>query len=158
MKIEKISRQDSEKQGLKHFYTGILCNEGHDSKRYTKNGQCVECSNKKSIEYVKKHKERILLTKAKNRAKNRNLEFNIDITDVVIPDFCPVLGIKLKKDGIGRFTDNSPTIDRIDNTKGYIKGNVAVISHRANHLKNSATLEELIGIYNYIKTKLNEIQ
>jgi len=47
--------------------------------------------------------------------------------------------------------DNVPSVDRIDPTKGYIKGNVEVISWRANHLKNNATVEELEAIVNYMK-------
>ncbi len=37
----------------------------------------------------------------------------------------------------------SPSLDRIDSTKGYTKGNIWVISNRANTLKNDATLSEL---------------
>jgi hypothetical protein len=56
---------------------------------------------------------------------------------------CPILGIDLKNNS-GRGTrDSSPSIDRIDCTKGYVQGNVQVISQRANRIKNNATLEEL---------------
>ena len=47
----------------------------------------------------------------------------------------------------------TPSLDRIDPTKGYIKGNVWVITKRANTMKNSATREELLkfadNIYKY---------
>lgn len=55
-----------------------------------------------------------------------------------IPSHCPVLGIPLKYKG----GDNSPSLDRIDSNKGYVVGNVEVISYRANVLKNSSTQEE----------------
>lgn len=88
--------------------------------------------------------------KSKSRAKKVGLEFNLDISDIVIPKLCPVLLIELIR---GRDTglDNSPSLDRIDNTKGYIKGNVHVISNRANTLKNNASVGELGLIYKYFK-------
>jgi hypothetical protein len=122
----------------------LLCPKGHESLKFSITGECEVCkSNEESKKYVKNHKDRILLTKAKNRAKRKGLEFNIDITDVVIPKKCPILGIDIITDVSGKYTHNSPSIDRIDNDRGYIKGNVRVISHRANALKGDATLEEL---------------
>lgn len=88
--------------------------------------------------WAAKNPHKVLLHCAKRRAKERGIEFNIDYSDVVIPDVCPVLNVKLEKR-----TVYAPSLDRIDNTKGYIKGNVWVISWRANQLKSSATLEEL---------------
>jgi hypothetical protein len=81
---------------------------------------------------------------AKGRASKKHLDFDIDVSDVIIPEFCPVLGIRLetKRNKATRFT-TSPSLDRIDSTKGYVKGNVRVISARANCLKNNATVEEL---------------
>jgi hypothetical protein len=83
-----------------------------------------------------------MLTGARTRAKALGLEFNLEESDITIPETCPVLGMPLV---FGRLTrnDNSPSLDRIDNTKGYVKGNVVVISMRANRLKNNGTLEEL---------------
>ena len=81
-----------------------------------------------------------MLIAAKGRAKNSNLDFNIDITDIIIPEYCPILGIKLEFHK-NKVQKNSPVLDRIDNGKGYVKENVAVISHRANMLKNNMTEE-----------------
>ncbi len=116
----------------------------YDKKRYIDNREEII---KKVKEYRTNNKEQIKITKAKQRAKLLKLDFNINISDIVIPKICPVLGISLK----GETPDNCPSLDRIDNTKGYIKGNVCIISHRANRLKSDATLEELEKIINYIK-------
>lgn len=78
---------------------------------------------------------------AKSRAKARNIEFTITHSDIVIPMHCPILGMKLSFDTVER--DNSPSIDRIDNSKGYTPDNIQIISWRANYLKSSATLDEL---------------
>lgn len=93
---------------------------------------------------------RVMLTTAKARAKKAGKDFSITLDDVPVPEFCPVLGTKLAV-GNGGSTRNSPTIDRIDNTKGYIQGNVWVISRRANDLKADATLLELEALVTAIK-------
>ena len=79
---------------------------------------------------------------ARNRAKRKGIEFNIDEADITIPEICPLLEIPIEY-GTKSNYDRSPSLDRIDNTKGYIKGNVWVISQKANAMKNSATFEEL---------------
>lgn len=80
---------------------------------------------------------------AKARANTRNIEFCISVEDIIIPETCPILGVPLKI-SIGKGpSDNSPSLDRKDPSKGYIPGNVWVISQRANRIKNDATLEEL---------------
>jgi hypothetical protein len=95
----------------------------------------------------------VLWRTAKNRARLKGMEFNIDVEDIIIPSECPILGIKLVSGAArksGGNTNNSPSIDRIDSRKGYIKGNVQVISVRANWLKNNATTEELRRLANYM--------
>ena len=80
--------------------------------------------------------------RAKTRARNHNLDFNIEVSDIIIPKICPILEVPIE---IGTKDDYeySPSLDRIDNSKGYVKGNVWVISKKANSMKNSATQEEL---------------
>lgn len=88
-------------------------------------------------------REYTMLVAAKSRAGRKGLEFSITMEDVVIPDKCPILGIYISTKYKLRRGENSPSLDRIDNTKGYVPGNVRVISWRANRLKNDATPEEL---------------
>ncbi len=82
--------------------------------------------------------------RAKMRSKERGLEFDLQVTDIVIPDVCPILGIKLNmnsgKSGAYR---NSPSLDRIDNSRGYTKDNIQVISQQANAMKHTASVSEL---------------
>lgn len=101
------------------------------------------------------HFDKFLFRIAKRRAAVRGLEFTITLQDVRIPEVCPVLGLVLSTDRQGRrkgfplpFT---PTLDRIDNTKGYVPGNVAVISWRANELKKDATLDELEKVLLWVR-------
>lgn len=86
---------------------------------------------------------------AKIRAKRYGHEFTIDLSDVVVPSTCPVLHIPLV------FTEaksnNTPSLDRIDNTKGYVPGNVQVISWRANYMKRDMSPLDIELLYNYIK-------
>jgi len=117
---------------------------------------CVSAGNKKNREHIRqterkrdawKYKHRPswkLVESARGRAKVMGIKFNLTEADVVIPEYCPILGIKLKRGRGGGPTPNSPSLDRIDPTKGYVKGNVWVISHRANRIKNNATAEELM--------------
>lgn len=90
-----------------------------------------------------------LLKGARSRGK---YEVAITEDDIVIPEFCPVLGIRLER-AVGSRTAGpaSPSLDRIDNTKGYVKGNVVVVSYRVNHLKNSATVEEMEKIVDFYR-------
>jgi hypothetical protein len=88
-------------------------------------------------------KERLrMLNSARRRAREKGLDLNIDITDILIPEKCPLLDIPLQFNSV-KCRDNSPTIDRIDCKLGYVKGNVQIISFKANTIKNNATVEEL---------------
>jgi hypothetical protein len=93
-----------------------------------------------------------LFWKAKVRGKFSKLEYNINKKDIVKPKYCPLLNILLFK-GNGILCDNSPTIDRIDNTIGYVPGNVRIISFKANRSKFTSTREE----YNLLTKNLTRI-
>lgn len=83
-----------------------------------------------------------LIKNAKQRAKRAGLPFSLRPSDIQVPEICPVLGIPLFRTPV-KPSEHSPTIDRIDNSKGYEPGNIVVVSYRANRLKSDATLLEL---------------
>lgn len=87
--------------------------------------------------------ERILWQSAKERSVKFNLPFDIEVSDVLIPSHCEILGIPLFK-GSGKPTANSPSLDRINPKLGYTKTNIQVISFKANTMKSNASKEELI--------------
>lgn len=101
--------------------------------------------------YREGNAERLMWLSAKRRAARRGVAFTIQPEDVVIPERCPVLGIELVI-AKGRFNENSPSLDRKDPLKGYVPGNVSVISFRANLIKNDATAEELEKVLNWMRT------
>ena len=125
------------KGGLSHF---------NRSKKHYCSITCLCESNRKYKEYhSKKNKRYKMLLNVKKRAKDKGLEFNLTLDDIPeIPKVCPVLNIPIiENKGEHKPSDNSPSIDRIDSKKGYIKGNIRIISNRANRIKADATIEEL---------------
>jgi hypothetical protein len=99
---------------------------------------------------------RMLLEAAKTRAKLRGIPFNLTLKDIVIPETCPVFGIPLTRHiGKGRMggREDSPSLDRIDNTKGYTRDNVQVISRLANAMKSSANRQQLIAFAHWVLSR-----
>lgn len=105
--------------------------------------------------YKKKKAERVsqwetnpkapLLSRAKQLSKRRGEICTLTLDDIQIPVVCPILGKPFdfsRKNGLYR--KNTPSVDRIDNNKGYTKDNVWIISRLANTMKNCASREELI--------------
>jgi hypothetical protein len=86
----------------------------------------------------------------RKKAKLRNIPFDITVDDIQWSTRCPILGIELDYWTRGVHTHNTVSVDRIDSSKGYIPGNVAAISYRANNLKNNATRDELVSILKYM--------
>lgn len=112
-----------------------------------KKDECAIFNRKKYVEYYEKHHrkrqplEKELYRSARNRAKKFGLPFTIEYSDIIIPEFCPVLGIKIRQSK-NKMDDYSPTLDRLNPMLGYIKGNVCVMSNRANRIKSNGSIEE----------------
>jgi len=88
-----------------------------------------------------KHK---IWERTKKRAKEDRTFFDLSVYDIPnIPEYCPVLGIKLRPNNKAGPLDTSPSLDRIIPALGYTKTNVRIISNRANRLRSDATLGEL---------------
>lgn len=92
----------------------------------------------------------LILYAARSRAKKKNLDFNIDKSDIIIPEMCPITLLPLYVNN-GKSGPNSPTLDRVHNHLGYTKGNVEVISKKANTHKGNMSFEEIERMYNYMK-------
>ena len=84
------------------------------------------------------------------RARQKGIPFEIELVDIIVPNYCPITGMKLEKNE-SHSGLNSPTLDRFDNDKGYIKGNVQVISNLANLMKSKATPSQLQDFATWIK-------
>jgi len=86
-----------------------------------------------------------LLAKAKRRAKDDNLPYDLDLDYVmeIVRTHCPVFNLELSwQTKSGYRTDSAPSLDKIKPELGYVKGNVAWVSWKANRIKNNGTAEE----------------
>lgn len=135
---------------------GYLVNETH--RECTKCGSifeitsamtlCKPCNSKRVKSQTPEWK---MHQRAKRRAEQSGREFSIAVEDIIIPDICPILGIQINMNsGKSGAYKNSPSLDRIDNTKGYTKDNIQVISQLANAMKCHASVEELQMFANWI--------
>lgn len=97
------------------------------------------------------------IARIRYRAKKKGIDFNLDVDDIKLPEFCPVLGMRLViGNGVSaRNAPDAPSIDRFDNSLGYVKGNIRVISNRANILKSDATIEEFTAVLAYMRGEVS---
>ena len=109
-------------------------------------------TNKYKRELMRRNPVGYMLQRIRSRSNVEGIPFNLTKEDIVIPDTCPILGIPLQinNDHVG---PNSTSLDRIIPELGYVKGNVAVISHRANSIKNNASIEELEKVLEWLKSQ-----
>lgn len=115
----------------------------------TRCAKCTEYRKSYRRQHYRKDPRPQLLKEAQRRAKTHGLNFNITLDDIPLPERCPVLGIRLE---VGAENlDNSPSIDRFIPELGYVKGNVTLISHRANRIKSNATIKELKQIVRWME-------
>lgn len=165
--IMRICRTCRESKDMSEFWSQATRTDGLQS-------ECKLCMRDRNNEWQRKHKaarhesklrgvydarkanQRAAWIKAaKQRAKKNGVPWTLWDEDIEIPDTCPVLGIPLKSQigtGLKRGNwnlDSSPSLDRVDNSLGYVPGNVIVISNRANRLKSNASIEELRKIVEF---------
>lgn len=95
--------------------------------------------------------------KKNNVMQKGGIKWTLDIEDVEFPTFCPILGMKLDYSG-ARVKENSPSFDRVNPKRGYVKGNVIVCSWRANRIKNDGTLREHEKIVAYLRAHKSMVE
>lgn len=105
-------------------------------------------------EYRKTHPEVSLVLQARRRCRASSVPCTLQPSDIVIPSHCPILGIPLKRNLGGHGPkDDSPSLDRTNPKLGYVPGNVVVVSHRANRIKNDGTAEEHELVAKWIRSQ-----
>jgi hypothetical protein len=139
---------------LKPLSSFHRCNKSRDGA----DCRCKQCKaehDKRSrSENRLKYQFKDLLADSKRRAKKKNLPHDLDIKYLrsIATEYCPYQNVKLRwaddsiDENFGTCSANSPSIDRIDDKKGYVRGNVVIVSHRANAIKRDATEQELIEL------------
>jgi hypothetical protein len=113
---------------------------------------CKDCSRSRKAAWVGDNPIRTQLTDARKRAKQAGVPFSITVNNVPpVPAVCPILGVPLERGGD---RNSAPSLDRIKPELGYVPGNVAWISFRANRIKNDATLAELEAAARWLRAQL----
>ncbi len=152
MKRTRVCRICKKEKKIDSFYFRLDSNTYRTECRSCQSGKRTENSRKiGSNDHI-----RVLLRDARCRAKKRNIKFTLTKEELkkLVTDTCPILGMKLKI-GMDNW-QNSPSLDRIDNDKGYIKGNVIMVSHMANSIKNQATPDQIQKVATFYKKLYKE--
>lgn len=172
------TRGEALSRGLKVYDTGRPCRHGHVGPRRASNGACVACDNSEvrlrlrrayaaNPERFKRYRLRqksgnpagVLLRSARQRARKRGIPFDLEPSDVVVPETCPCCTKPIvASEAPGPANSRSPSLDRINPDLGYVRGNVAVICWRCNNLKRDATSSELRAIAEWMEGQLNVAQ
>jgi hypothetical protein len=178
----KISRGEAAAGGLFKYFTGKPCKNEHVANRYVCDGCCVVCSavsrkgararNPKKYcdretawRRDNRHRPEIWVNtkvgEIRRRCKKNGAICNITGQDILacIPSDhrCPVLGIPLIFGSGGQFAGN-PSVDCMTPALSYVKGNIRIISHRANQLKSDVTdPDELQKVVDDIR-KIHDLQ
>lgn len=108
------------------------------AREYTRRVRKEGRSTSRGVKYLLSRK----LSKVQQRAKEIGVAFDLKVADVAIPPVCPVLGIPLHWDAL----DNTPSFDRLNQSGGYTKDNVRIISFRANTLRGNGGMLELLEV------------
>ena len=138
----------------------IYCSSKCRTKQWARDNTCKNLKLKLEKRFVKHDwlrdtPELKILHYAKQRSKKRGIEISIELDDIKIPHFCPLLGIILEH-GSGKCQQSSPSLDRIDSKRGYSKDNVWIISHKANTIKSDCSISELKLLVERLEQKLIE--
>jgi hypothetical protein len=142
---------------LEGFYKNASTGDGYS-------GWCVECVKEDKRNRRAAHPKRewwhSSFDNSNRRARDAGIAFEFERDrPLECPDLCPVFGFPLDYNvarGVRGGAYNSPTVDRIDNNKGYTYDNCVVVSNRANGMKRNATATELFQLAHYYQQKEEE--
>jgi len=113
--------------------------------------ECIECNNSRYSSLDPSGFQRKLFINKRSDAKGKDIEFTIEMDDIDFPDVCPVTGAELLYQPGSKPLANTPSFDRVNPLRGYIPGNVQVISALANSAKSNFTVSMLEQLLTYMK-------
>lgn len=89
----------------------------------------------------------------RRRAIRKQMSFEVTAQqlEAITPDTCPVFGIEFQFIDSKRQSSNSPSVDRLDSSKGYVLENLCVISMKANVIKNAYTAEDVFKVARWMR-------
>lgn len=155
-----MTRAEAMALGLTRYTTGKPCKHGHFSERMTSCGTCCVCRKpQKAKHYIKNPKRKWaenVIAGAKYRMKKAGKGGLCTITAPYIysitPDVCPVFGTTFVFKG-NKVESESATLDRLVPELGYVPGNIAVISMKANRIKNAYGSEDILRVGEWLKSR-----
>ena len=136
-------------------FQGWTDSEG--GKRFT---TCAKCEKDRANKRYRANPIPQLISGFRKRAKKQSVPFNLTVDDMKdliknATDMCPALGVKMEIAKLYANDSNySPSFDRIDPKKGYIKSNIVIVSNRANRIKSDATVDEIRKVADFYEKLL----
>lgn len=138
---------------------------GWDRRKYQKDPEAARAKRKQSYnsdaackatrEWQARNPHKALFNAKRAQAKRHGVLFTLTFDLMSWPEVCPVLGLKLIYErgvrGVSRPFDDSPSFDRVDNSKGYEDGNVIIVSNLANSIKRNATPQQLRQVADFYR-------
>ena len=134
-----------------------------NKERMKNNMKIYNLNNKEKIKgyinkFISKNPTNVLLISAKHRAKKKKLPFNIDnkFLKKIYPknNMCPVLNVPFQLGFLNenkKNKDYAPSLDRIIPKKGYVKGNVIIVSNIVNRIKQNVSVDIIEKVFNFYK-------
>ena len=155
-----MTRAEAKALGLKRFSGGKPCKHGHVGERMTSCGTCCVCRKAQKAKHYTKHPKRkwaesvIAGAKYRMRQLGRGHECTITAPYIysIAPDRCPIFGTEFVFAG-RKVNKESATIDRLIPELGYVPGNIAVISMKANQIKNAYRSEDILKVGEWLKSR-----
>lgn len=139
--IEYWAARDEAKAVGLHEFEGPPCIKCGSQTRWVSSGACKNCHRGNAQKLKKKRPLARAVRSAEWRAKRDGLDFDLVESELEIPKVCPVFGTSME----------TPSLDRLDNSKGYVRDNVRVISWEANRLKHRLSIEQARALVHYME-------
>lgn len=128
----------------------LRCRKYHEENRDLINAR--QRARRQELSFTVEGRITALVSNARERARKAGLVFDRDLLEAVLSSDvsrCACCGDFL--DYLHKAVNKSPSLDRIDNVRGYECDNVAVVCSWCNKLKRNATIQQFEMLIFYMK-------